>query len=105
MNEIFRKIMMSLPISWQREWYRIYFAITNNNPSSYLIYRKSDGYVYSKGIGFVKPVITSKMSFEVYSTYDEVETEQALLKQQGYDTAYYVISGGITNQSHFIMFL
>ena len=100
-----RKFTYLLPHKWQKLLHKLEWAFKEYDHANYVIYRKDDEYLYSKGNGFVKPVITNYTSFEVYDNFEQVDVDQAMLKQQGYETGVYLISGTKTNQSHFMMFL
>jgi hypothetical protein len=105
MKQLYIKLLMLLPMKWQKTLRRIEYAIKDYERANYVIYRKDDEYLYSKGNGFVKPVITNYTSFEVYDNFEQVDVDQAMLKQQGYETGVYTISCVQTNQAHFMMFL
>ena len=99
--------MVNLLFEWQRELYSLRCAIKNRNSPRprFVIYRKSDGFVYNKELGFVEPLITRMFSFEVYSKTAEVHKEQEILLSQGHETGYYAINHGNANSNHWIMFI
>lgn len=105
MLRLYRKFTYLLPHKWQKLLHKLEWAFKDYERANYVIYRKDDEYLYSKGNGFVKPVITNYTSFEVYDSLEQVDVDQAMLKQQGYETGVYAISCVQTNQAHFMMFL